>query len=182
MLAYVNGFFAGLSGCVLPVLSVLITKRNKYRFVLEFFLAQLLLFSLLNVSLALVYGAFQWLQPIFLLLGSFITFYSAYIIYIAKPINIPGSGAVYGIALSPCSIGFAIATSTLSFNVIDALLNALLFSLGIITPIAVLAFLLHGTEKYVSNSRWFEILSVVILIIVSYYLAYLAGSTWRWSP
>ncbi|MDN5358237.1 MAG: hypothetical protein PWP76_80 [Candidatus Diapherotrites archaeon] len=182
MLAYVNGFFAGLSGCVLPVLAVLVSKKNKYRFVAEFFLAQFLLFALLNLFFAAVYQYFEWLQPILLLIAAGVTFYSAYSIYTGKSFGIPSSGALYGLALSPCSIGFAVATATTSFGWVTAIANAFLFALGIVTPIAVVAFILKSVNTVVSKSKWIEHASVFLLVLVSYYLAYLAGASWRWVP
>ncbi|NPA76456.1 MAG: hypothetical protein GXN93_01730 [Candidatus Diapherotrites archaeon] len=182
MLAYVNGFFAGLSGCVLPALSVMITKKNRMRFVLEFFLAQFALFSVLNLAFAWVYTAIEWIQPILLLVAAGITFWSAYAIYTGKQMPAPHSGALYGIALSPCSIGFAIATATTSFSWITAITNALLFALGIITPIAIIAFIFQRSDVFLHHGKWFERASVALLVLVSYYLAYLAGASWRWIP
>jgi len=182
MLAYLNGFFAGLSGCVLPVLSIMITKKNKYRFVLEFFLAQFILFAALNLAFAWVYSVMEWIQPVLLLIAAVITFLSAYAIYTGKQMPVPSSGALYGVALSPCSIGFAIATATTSFGWIHAIINAFLFALGIVTPIAVVAFILQDTHILVRHGKWFERASVLLLVLVSYYLAYLAGASWRWVP
>ena len=182
VLAYVSGFFAGLSGCVLPVLSVLIAQRDKYRFVIEFFITQFLLFAALNLAFAAIYAAFQWVQPILLLIAAAITFYSAYTIYTGKEFPLPASGALYGLALSPCSIGFAVATATTSFGWITAILNALLFALGIITPIFVVAVVLKSSDAYLRHAKWFERATVLLLILVSYYLAYLAGASWRWVP
>ncbi len=182
MLAYVNGFFAGLSGCVLPVLSIMVTKRRPFRFVLEFFATQFLLFAALNLAFAWIYSAFEWIQPILLLIAAVVTFYSAYAIYVGRQANIPTSGALYGLALSPCSIGFAVATATTSFSYISAVWNAFLFALGIVTPIAVVAFILQRSDIFMKHGKWFERASVTLLILVSYYLAYLAGSSWRWVP
>ena len=182
MFAYPNGFFAGLSGCVLPVLSVMITKKNRYRFVLEFFLAQFILFAAMNLAFAWVYSVVEWIQPVLLLIAAGITFWSAYTIYTGKRIPVPSSGALYGIALSPCSIGFAIATATTSFGWIQAIVNAFLFALGIVTPIAVVAFILQHSDIFVKHGKWFERASVLLLVLVSYYLAYLAGASWRWAP
>ncbi len=182
MLAYVNGFFAGLSGCVLPVLSVMITKRDRLRFLLEFFLAQFLLFATLNLAFAWVYSVVEWIQPILLLIAAGITFWSAYTIYTGRQMPVPSSGALYGIALSPCSVGFAIATATTSFGWISAIANAFLFALGIVTPIAVVAFILQRSDVFMRHGKWFERASVLLLVLVSYYLAYLAGASWRWVP
>ncbi len=182
MLAYVSGFFAGLSGCVLPVLSIMITRRNKLRFLAEFFIAQFPLFAALNLALATAYRFVSWIQPPLLLAAAAITFYSAYTIHTGRSSKIPASGALYGIALSPCSIGFAVATATTSFTWISAILNAFLFALGIITPLAIVAFVLRRSSAVLTGSRWLERASVALLIAVSAYLAYLAGASWRWVP
>ncbi len=182
VLAYVNGFFAGLSGCVLPALSVMITRRDPLRFVAEFFVMQFLLFAAMNLAFAWIYSAFEWIQPVLLLIAAVITFYSAYTIYTGKQMNIPTSGALYGLALSPCSIGFAVTTATTSFSYLVAILNAFLFALGIVTPIAIVAFILQRSDVFMKHGMWFERASVALLVLVSYYLAYLAGSSWRWVP
>ncbi len=182
MLAYINGFFAGLSGCVLPVLSILIAQKNKGRFILEFFITQFALFAALNLAFAAVYTIFEWLQPILLLIASIITFYSAYMLYTGKSVAMPSSGALYGLALSPCSIGFAIATATTSFGWILAITNAFLFALGIATPIAVVGLVLNKSDFLLKNNKRIEQASVILLVLVSYYLAYLAGASWRWIP
>ena len=155
---------------------------NKWSFLLEFFLAQFLLFSLLNLATATVYSFFENLQPILLLLASIITFLLAAALYLGKPLPIPLTGGLYGLALSPCSIGFAIATAATSINYALALLNALLFSLGVLTPITMVALLLHSAEPFIKRGDLLEKLSVLLLFLVSFYLAYLAGSSWRWLP
>lgn len=185
--SYVNGFFASLGGCTLPVLSVLAAKVsdpsfNKWRFLLSFFLAQFVLFSLFNLSVASIYSLFQEIQPFLLLLAALLTFTLAAGIYMGKPINVPSLGGLYGIALSPCSIGFVVATAASSFTYFDAVLNALLFSLGIVTPLTVIALLLRSTSSLMKHAALLERLSVLLLVVTSFYLAYLAGSSWRWIP
>ncbi|NPA86724.1 MAG: hypothetical protein GXO00_01830 [Candidatus Diapherotrites archaeon] len=179
--------FASLGGCTLPVLSVLAAKLNdksfnRWRFVLEFFAAQFLLFSLLNLAVATVYTLFEFLQPILLLLAAIITFALAVSLYLGKPLPVPVSGGIYGIALSPCSIGFAVAASTTSTDYVTAILNAFFFSLGVTTPIAAILFVLESAEPIQRRAHLIEKLSVALLFIVSFYLAYLAGASWRWLP
>ncbi|GEM_PF-3141436 len=182
MLAYVSGFFAGLSGCVLPALSVMITRRNPVKFLMEFFVAQFLLFSALNLAFAAAYHIISWIQPVLLLLAAAITFYSAYTMYTGKAMRIPTTGALYGLALSPCSIGFAVATATTSFTIISAIINAFLFALGIITPLAVVAIIMKKNSALIAGNKWIERASVALLVAVSAYLSYLAGASWRWVP
>ncbi len=182
LLPYLNGLFAGLGSCVLPVLSVMIVKRNKLRFIGEFFIAQLAVFLAVALAFSAAYNLVEWSRPFLLLIASFVTFYSAFSIYTGAKVPVPASGALYGLALSPCSIGFVTATASTSFGWIEAVINAFLFSLGTITPLTVVAFILQGTDNLVRHGKWIERTSVLLLLLVSYYLAYLAGSSWRWIP
>ena len=185
--SYLNGLFASLGGCTLPVLSLLAAKLtdknfNKWRFLLEFFLAQFILFALLNIATATIYTVFEYLQPLLLLLAAIITFGLGATLYLGKPIPLPTTGSIYGLALSPCSVGFAVATAATSTGYITAILNALLFALGIVTPIAAILLMLHSAEPFLKRSSTLEKLSVLLLFLVSFYLTYLAGSSWRWIP
>ncbi len=145
-------------------------------------MAQFLLFAALNLATAAVYTIFEDLQPILLLIAALITFLLGTSLYLGKPLPIPATGGLYGLALSPCSIGFAIATAATSINYVVAIFNAFLFALGVITPIAIIALLIHSAEPFVKRGALLEKLSVFLLFLVSFYLAYLAGSSWRWLP
>ncbi len=187
MWAYLNGIFASLGGCTLPVLSMLVAKAkdknfNRVRFLLEFLVVQFLIFSAINIGAASFYAIFREIQPIMLLIASIITLYIAFEMYRGRGVNLPAVGGIYGIALSPCSVGFAVATAAMSMDVYNAILNAFLFSLGVVTPLIVVMFIIQSVEPFMRYGDEIELFGSVLLVIVAAYLAFLAGSGWRWVP
>ncbi len=182
LFAYVNGLFAGMGTCTLPVLSLLAAQRGRVRFVLQFFVAQFILFSALNLAYATMYTVLEAIQPLLLLFTSILTFLIAFFLYRGISFNVPGAGGLYGVAFSPCSVGFAVAAVGASVDVFSAIANAFLFALGIATPLFVVAFVLRSSDVVLRHGHRIERAAIALLVIVSYYLAYLAGASWRWIP
>ncbi len=188
LIPYISGLMASFGGCSLPVLSIIASESasdrrfKPVRFVFGFFISQFLLFAALNLSVSAFYRVFQGIQPILLALASLLTFYIATANYLGK--SLPGlSGSVYGIALAPCNLGFAIFEASSSFSYLIAIYNALAFSLGISTPLIAIAFFVRDLHrKLIKHGDRIEKASFALLVLISYYLAYLAGSSWRWWP
>ena len=65
---------------------------------------------------------------------------------------------------------------------ITAIADAFLFALGIVTPIAMVAYILQRSDIFVRHRKWFQRASVLLLVLASYHFAYLAGASWRWVP
>ena len=178
---------SSLSGCTLPALALIVSQfkqkaTSKMVFLLEFFTAQLIIFTLINVSAALFYSFFVEVQPLILLISSFITLYFAYAILAGKLPSFKHVGGLYGVALSPCSLGFVVATAASSVDVYSAVFNSFFFALGIITPILVFAVFSEALKAVQEHYRKVELMSALLLILVAMYLAYLAGSNWRFLP
>ncbi len=184
-----SGILASLSGCVLPVFGIIayrIAKEknfNPLKFVFSFFLAQFAIFALINMSISAFYALFREAQPVVMLLAGVITLYTAVSNYLGKTAFNLASGSLYAIALAPCNLGFLVYQASTSRNFVKAVANAFSFALGVSTPLALVAFFSNSFQKFLSvHGEKIETASFILLVLISYYLAYLAGSTWRWVP
>ncbi len=171
----VTGVLAGLSGCVYPVLMAMIAKAReglipRLQFVLGFFFSQFVVMSLLNMGILFLYE----MKGVLTLLASFIALFAAHSIYTGKEV-IRISGGVWGLVATPCVVGFAAAGAALTHDWESALMNALLFSTGLSLPLLIAA-LIPVERVYTKYYRLFEKISVVALVLLSVYLAYLAGT------
>ncbi len=197
MIVFFNGILAGLSGCIFMIFPILLkyiyeekkdSRKGLFLFSFGLMLSQFFIFSIINIFSSFLRNYIVFFQSLMTIIAGVLLFFIFYMSQFKDKNIISKStkrknnlflyGFFFGFTLTSCSFGFLVGSLGFSFdtNIIGALLNGLIFSIGLILPILILAFFFNSlnliVDKYQKHYRKIKTFSNYILLLLSYYFLY----------